>query len=151
MLILMLVFSLTGCGDEQGNDKNRLIAGENAFEWGVNIKCSSSDAVKFYVDPAREDIRSTVEERWAEGGMKSGTFGTTALVAGKKKGEKAELDGSFIIYVNDISGLSVNASVQGKYNIDDLPNYENSYFFIYTEDELKQVTKQEWTSFKLTK
>lgn len=148
LLVLMLVFNLSGCGDEQENEKKGLIAGENAFEWGVNIKCSLSDAVKFYVEPTTEDIRASVEERWAEGGMKSGTFGTTALVAGKKKGENAELDGSFTIYVNDTNGPSVTSTVQGKYYIDELPGYENSYFYIYTEDGFKQVTKQEWNSFK---
>ncbi|HWR55769.1 MAG TPA: hypothetical protein VN462_04650 [Negativicutes bacterium] len=147
VILSMTVLMLAGCGDEQNGGNGGLIEGKNAFGVGVTIKCLSSDAVKFFVEPTKQEYREAVEEHWADGGMEAGVFGTVALVPGKKKGGGAEMDGAFTVYVNDKSGPSVSVSVQGTYNIDEV----QSYYFIYTDDGLKQVTQQVWKTFQTNK
>lgn len=115
---------------------------------GINLKYSSDDKVEFYVKPVRDDIRETIKESWKNKESYKGTFGTVAIVSGKKKGEKADLDGTIKVYVNDASEPTVTLNIVGTYKIDDLPSYENSSFLIYTDNVLKQVQKDEWTSFK---
>ncbi len=138
---------LTGCGDDQEAETNGMVVGENAFEIGVYVKCDSSEKVKFFVEPTSDDNRAAVEEGWKNGGMSAGNFGTLALVEGRKKGEDAAVDGSFTVFVNDSSGPSVTVAVKGTYVIDELTELENSYFFLYTDDGLKEVTQQEWKDF----
>ncbi|HYE68060.1 MAG TPA: hypothetical protein VEA58_05570 [Anaerovoracaceae bacterium] len=138
---------LAGCSSGEEAETNGMVVGENAFEIGIYLKCDSSEEAKFFVEPTRDDLRATVEEGWKDGGMSSGNFGTLALVEGKKKGEKADLDGSFTVFVNDSSGPSATVAVKGTYVIDELTGFENSYFFLYTDDGLKQVAEQEWKDF----
>jgi len=145
LMVSLVLF--TGCGDTQGGEMEGLVVGENAFETGVYIKCDSSEEARFYVEPASDEIRMALEEDWEDGGMTSGNFGTLALVEGKKKGEEADLDGAFTVFVNESGGPSVTIDVTGRYVIDELTSFENSYFFVYTDDGLKQVSQQEWKAF----
>lgn len=145
--LIVFCVLLAGCGNGEEAETNGMVVGENAFEIGVYIKCDSSEEAKFFVEPTRDDIRATVEEGWKNGGMSAGNFGTLALIEGRKKGEEAELDGSFTVFVNDSSGPSVTVAVKGTYVIEELTVYENSYFFLYTDDGLRQVTEQEWKEF----
>ena len=149
LVVLILTICLTACGGEQSAETNGLVVGENAFETGVYIKCNSSEKVKFFVEPTSDEIRAAVEENWNNGGMSVGNYGTLALVEGRKKGEKAEIDGSFTVFVNDSSGPSVTVPVKGTYVIDELTGYDSSYFFTYTDDGLNQVTEEEWEAFKM--
>lgn len=151
IMAVLVVFGmlLAGCGNEEAGETNGLVVGENAFETGVYIKCNSSEKVMFFVEPTSDDIRAAVEENWNNGGMSAGNYGTLALVEGRKKGEKAEIDGSFTVFVNDSGGPSVTVPVKGTYVIDELTGYDNSYFFIYTDDGLNQVTKEEWVALKM--
>jgi len=145
--LIVFCVLLAGCGNGEEVETNGMVVGENAFEIGVYVKCNSSEEAKFFVEPTRDDLRATVEEGWKDGGMSSGNYGTLALVKGSKKGEEADLDGSFTVFVNDSSGPSVTVSVKGTYVIEELTAYENSYFFLYTDDGLKQVAEQEWKEF----
>lgn len=145
--LIVFCVLLAGCGNGEEAETNGMVVGENAFEIGVYIKCDSSEEAKFFVEPTSDNIRATVEEGWKNGGMSAGNFGTLALVEGRKKGEEAELDGSFTVFVNDSSGPSVTVAVKKMQVIDELTAYENSYFFLYTDDGLKQVAEQEWKDF----
>jgi hypothetical protein len=149
LFVLFIIIVSTACSNEEiiNTDSENLTIGENAFEWGINLKYSSADKVEFYIEPVRDDIRETIKESWENSESYKGTFGTVAIVGGKKKGEKAELNGVIEVYVNDVKEPAISINVTGTYQIDDLPSYDNSSFFIYKEGVLKEVQKDEWTSF----
>lgn len=151
-IILIIIFTLAlflgACSDNgsgNGNDGGKgLVVGENAFEVGVYVKNVSSESVNLKVDPSIADVNGVSEdEKWSEIGP-NGNYGTIALVAGDKKGNNAELDGSFTIYANDTNGPSIVTDLSGKFVIEELTSYGSSYFFFYKDGGFQQTTKDEF-------
>lgn len=138
LFALILALSITACSNEatSGSDSEDLVIGENAFGVHVTVKNMTSDMVNFIVYPNADEFgyggQGEVDER--------GIFGTDGLVPGKKKGEKADLNGSFKLYANDESGPYVEIKVDGTYLIDDLNNdFETMYFYIYEGGNFTKV------------
>jgi len=133
LLVLMLAFSLTGCGDEQKAGNGELVLGENAFGIKVYVRNMTSEKVKFMVVPHADTFGYGGK---GEVDGPGGVFGTSGLVPGKKKGEKAELDGSFTLYAYDESGPSVAIQVKGTYKIDDLKSdFSTMHFYLYQDGQ----------------
>lgn len=138
VFILILAFSITACSDEgtSNSDSDDLVLGENAFGVHVTVKNMTSEMVNFIVYPHADEFGYGGQGEVGERGI----FGTDGLVQGKKKGEKAVLNGIFILYANDKSGPSVEIKVEGTYIIDDLSNnFETMYFYIYEDGNFTKV------------
>jgi len=147
LLVLTLGLSMTGCGnDEDVSGKaggGELILGENAFGVSFSVKKVSKEPVTLIVEP--------FADKWGDGtnvcempeGV--GIWGRDALVAGKKKGNKATLDGSFTIYANDKSGPSVTIDVKGTYEIDEdgyCETDDHMFYYLYQDGQFIKSDKE---------
>jgi hypothetical protein len=146
-LILMLTAGLTACGSEEAaggsetagveaGTEGELILGENAFGVSFSVKKVSKEPVAFIVEP--------FADKWGDGTnvfeMSEGTgiWGKDALVAGIKKGNKADLDGSFTIYANDKNGPSVTVEVKGTYEVDGegyCETDDHMFYYLYEDGQ----------------
>jgi hypothetical protein len=143
LLILLLAFSLTGCsgGDEgaggeaagtETGEESELILGENAFGVSFSVKKTDEEPVTFMVEPFADQFGDGTNA--SEIGEGTGIWGKNALVAGKKQGNQAALDGSFTIYANDKNGPSVTVEVKGTYDIDEegyCETEDHMFYYLY--------------------
>jgi len=136
LLVILLVCSLTlmmaGCGSEDTSGEETFgngeyVLGENAFGVHVTVKNMTTDTVKFMVIPHADEFGYE-----GQGEIGEGIFGTDGLIPGKKKGDNAELDGSFKIYAFDENGPSATITVKGTYSIDALSNdFSTMHFYLF--------------------
>lgn len=137
LLVLMLSFALTGCGNEEASNVKRekdeaLILGKNAFGVSFSVRKVSKEPVTFIVEPFADKFGDGTNA--FEVGEGTGIWGKDALVAGKKQGNKASLDGSFTIYANGKDGSSVTVKVKGVYKIDEdgyCETDDHMFYYLY--------------------
>lgn len=131
LLVLMVGVGLTGCGDGQKAGNGELVLGENAFGVHVTVRNMTSEKVKFMVIPHADEFGYGGQAEIGDG-----IFGTDGLVPGRKKGDEAELDGSFTLYAHNESGPSAVITVKGTYKIDDLNNdFSTMHFYLYQDGQ----------------
>ncbi len=142
LTVLLLIFSLTACSDD-GNGTSgdgKLTLDENAFGVKAYVRNMTKETITFMVDPYggvfQEDGKGEID---GPGGL----FGAPGLVAGKKKGDKVDLDGSFKIYAYDKKGPSVEINVKGTYEINDLKNDNSTmHYYIFEGGEFIKSDKE---------
>jgi hypothetical protein len=67
------------------------------------------------------------------------------LGAGKKQGNQAALDGSFILYANDKNGPSVTVEVNGTYDIDEegyCETEDHMFYYLYEGGQFIESDRQ---------
>lgn len=131
LLILFLILPIVGCDDKQVGGEKQQVIGENVFQVKIMVRNMTSEMVKFIVTPHADE---TGYEGQGEVDGPGGVFGTYGAVPGKKKGDKAVLEGSFKLYAQDSSGPSVTINVKDTYVIDDLKRDFNTMHFYLYED-----------------
>lgn len=154
-VLCLAILMMAACSDDAGGGGasnpggGKQIIGENVFEWGIQIKYNSSSSVAFFAEPMSEENRKELQALWNNGNEhKQGTFGSVVLITGKKKGNNAELEGSFTVYNGSPSNSSDKVTIKGKYDIDELPSTDNSSYFIYTDQGFRNVEKSEWIAYR---
>lgn len=154
LLTLLLAFSLAGCGGEdpgteseaaaaETGEEIELTLGENAFGVSFSVKKADKEPVTFFVEPFADQFgRGNNVFEMDEG---TGIWGGDALIAGKKKGNQATLDGSFTIYANDPNGPSVTIEVDGTYDIDEegyCETDDHMFYYLYQGGQFIEADRQ---------
>ena len=145
LFVLILAFGLTGCGGEdtgaevaagETGEESELILGENAFGVSFSVKKVSEEPVVFIVEPFADQFGDGTNV--FEIGEGIGIWGRDALVAGTKKGNKADLQGSFTIYADSKDGPSVTIDVDGTYQIDEegfCETDDHMFYYLYQDGQ----------------
>ncbi|HYE68059.1 MAG TPA: hypothetical protein VEA58_05565 [Anaerovoracaceae bacterium] len=143
--VLILAFGLTGCGGEDAGaeaaagetgEERELILGENAFGVSFSVKKVSDESVVFIVEPFADKFGDGTNV--FEMGEGLGIWGRDALVAGTKKGNEADLKGSFTIYADSKNGPSVTIDVDGTYGIDEegyCETDDHMFYYLYQDGQ----------------
>ena len=135
-----MTLSIAACNDEEnGNTSDKeYVIGENAFGVHVTVRNMTEEKVKFIVYPHADEFGYE-----GQGEIGPGIFGTDGLIPGKKKGNKAILDGSFTLYAIDKSGPSVTIDVKGTYVITDLnDDVSTMHFYLYENGQFIKTDKE---------
>ncbi|KJS21669.1 MAG: hypothetical protein VR72_09230 [Clostridiaceae bacterium BRH_c20a] len=140
ILVILIIFSTTGCNDEEAGGEKGNIIGENVFQVKVMVRNMTSENVKFMVRPHADEAGY---EGQGEVDGPGGVFGTYGAVPGTKKGDKADLEGSFTLYAHDTSGPSATIDVKGTYVIQDLKSdFSTMHFYIYEGGSFTKSDKE---------
>lgn len=154
LLILILIICFTGCGGEEpgsgseaaaaeSGEEKELVLGENAFGVSFSVKKVDKEPMSFLVEPLADQFGDGTNA--FEMGEGTGIWGRDALVAGKKKGNQATLDGSFTIYANDQNGPSVTIMVSGTYDIDEegyCETDDHMFYYLYQGGQFVESDRQ---------
>lgn len=145
LFVLILALGLTGCGGEDAGaeaaagetgEESELILGENAFGVSFSVKKVSDEPVIFIVEPFADKIGDGTNVFGMGEGL--GIWGRDALVAGTKKGNEADLQGSFTIYADSKDGPSVTIDVDGTYTIDEegfCETDDHMFYYLYQDGQ----------------
>lgn len=154
LFVLILALSLAGCGGEyvgaggeaavgETGEESELILGENAFGVSFSVRKADKEPMAFIVEPIADQFgRGTNVFELDEG---TGIWGGDALIAGKKKGNQATLDGSFTIYANDQNGPSVTIEVDGTYDIDEegyCETDDHMFYYLYQNGQFIESDRE---------
>ncbi|KJS84866.1 MAG: hypothetical protein JM58_10115 [Peptococcaceae bacterium BICA1-8] len=140
LLAILIIFPAVGCNDEEAEGEKGNVIGENIFQVKVMVRNMTSENVKFMVRPHADEAGYDGQ---GEVDGPGGVFGTYGAVPGKKKGEKADLSGSFTLYAHDTSGPSVTIDVKGTYVIQDLKSdFSTMHFYIYEDGSFIKSDKE---------
>lgn len=154
LLVLLLVAGLAGCGQEDAGagsetavgemgEESELVLGKNAFGVSFSVKKADKEPVAFIVEPFADQFG--VGNNVFEMDEGTGIWGADALVAGKKKGSQATLEGSFSLYANDLSGPSVTIEVDGTYDIDEegyCETEDHMFYYLYQGGQFIEADRQ---------
>lgn len=154
LVVLILTLGLTACGGEDSGsgsetapaesaEEKELVLGENAFGVSFSVKKADKEPMVFLVEPLADQFGDGTNV--VEMGEGTGIWGRDALVAGKKKGNQATLDGSFTIYANDLQGPSVTIDVEGTYNIDEegyCETDDHMFYYLYQGGQFVEADRQ---------
>lgn len=142
---IILTVTLAGCGNNEAaggkaGETGELILGENAFGVKAYVRNMTSEKVTFMVVPYGGEFG--VEAGKGEVDGPGGVFGAPGLVAGKKQGDRAELNGSFMIYAGDENGPSVEIMVNGTFGIDTLKHdFSTMHYYLYEDGQFIKSDK----------
>lgn len=154
LMVLLLAFSLAACGGEDAGsgseaaagetgEESELVLGENAFGVSFSVKKADKEPLTFIVEPFADQFGVGANVFEMDEG--TGIWGADALVAGKKKGNQATLEGSFTLYANDLSGPSVTIKVDGTYDIDEegyCETDDHMFYYLYQGGQFIEADRQ---------
>jgi len=159
LFVLILALGLTGCGGEDAGaggeaaagetgEESELILGENAFGVSFSVKKVSDEPVVFIVEPFADKFGDGTNV--FEMGEGLGIWGRDALVAGTKKGNEADLQGSFTIYADSKDGPSVTIDVDGTYGIDEegyCETEDHMFYYLYQNGQFVESDRESVMGF----
>jgi hypothetical protein len=159
IMICLVSLALGACSDnEVASDKedNQLVLGKNGFIWNIQVKYSTNDpsALAIYANPITVESENELSTYWTrdKSGVSEpgkGILGFQTIVHGTKKGNTAELNGTFLIFNGSENGPNKMVNIKGSYPIIDDADIEHTpTYIIFTDEGFREVSQDEWNSYR---